>query len=94
MKWQITILRLPERKKQIERLKDMLPKEMDSRCSDLFDEFIREHEFGLALHVICDHLGESTAQPTTTLIQKIEALHAAMEIEDDCVARLKDKAAR
>ena len=82
-----------EVKKHLEDLKDVLLNEMDSGCSDLFDEFIREHEFGLALHVICDHVLESTTQPTTTLIQKIEALHAAMKIEDNCVANLRDKAA-
>ena len=66
---------------------------MDSRFSDQFDEFVREHEFDLALHLICDSVLESTTQPATALIQKIEDLHAAMKIEDNCVASLQDKAA-
>jgi hypothetical protein len=82
-----------ELEKQFEDFKGVLPPGMDPQCSELFDEFVREHEFGLALHVICDHLLESKTQPTTTLIRKIEALHAAMKIKDNCVASLQKKAA-
>ena len=83
-----------ELKGQLEDLKNVLPKGLDRRGSDLFDEFIREHEFGLALHVICDHLlGSTTQMPTPTLIQKIQALHVAMKIEDNCVGSLNAKAA-
>jgi hypothetical protein len=83
-----------ELKDQLEVLKDLLPKGVDPKCSKLFDEFMREHEFGLALHVICDYLLEPTTQSATAaIIQQIQILHAAMKIEDDCVADLQKKAA-
>lgn len=83
-----------ELKAQLENLKNVHPEGLGPKASGLFDEFIREHEFGLALHVICDHLLGSVTQPTsTTLVQKIQALHEAMKIEDNCVADLRAKAA-
>ena len=83
-----------ELKGQLEDLKNVLPKELGPRASELFDEFIREHEFGLALHVICDHLlGSATLPSSVKLVQKIQALHEAMKIEDNCVADLRAKAA-
>jgi hypothetical protein len=85
---------LQDLKGQLEILKNAISKELDPKDSELFDEFIREHEFGLALHLICDHLLESTRQPATaTLIQQIQALHVAMKVEDNCVPRLRAKAA-
>jgi len=81
-----------EVKEQLEELKKVLPEELDSTGSKLFDEFIRENELGLALHIICDHLLESTAQPVTpAVVGKIQSLHSAMEIEDTCVADLQTK---
>lgn len=83
-----------ELKGQLEDLKNALPKELDRKGSELFDEFIREHEFGLALHVICDHLLGLTTQPAAAaLVQRIQSLHTAMDIEDNCVAGLQTKAA-
>jgi hypothetical protein len=61
----------------------------------LFDEFVREAELGLAPHAACDYLLErEAARSETSLIEKIEALHGSMELEDDCVDRLRKKAAQ
>jgi len=61
----------------------------------LFDEFVRETELGLALHTVCDYLLESeTPRPEATTVEQIRALHTSMEIEDDCLGRLRQKAGR
>ena len=59
-----------------------------------FDEFVREEEFGLALNTVCDYLLESdTPTPSDSLIDQIHTLHSAMEVDDDCVTHLREKAA-
>jgi len=59
----------------------------------VFDEFVREHEWGLALHVVCDYFLESTVQAAPeAVMQLIQSLHEAMAIEDNCVADLRRKA--
>ena len=61
--------------------------------NQLFDDFVRQHEWGLALHLVCDYLLEPTAQAASeAVIQQIQSLHEAMEIEDTCVADLRGKA--
>jgi hypothetical protein len=56
-----------------------------------FDEFMREHEFGLALHSVCDFLmSEGTAQITLDRIVLVQELHAAMQLWDNCVSELED----
>ena len=61
--------------------------------SQLFDDFVREHEWGLALHLVCDYLLQPTAQAAPeAVIQQIESLHEAMGIKDACVADLRGKA--
>jgi len=62
--------------------------------NQFFDDFVREQEWGLALHVVCDYLLERKMQtaPTTAVIQQIEALHEAMGIADTCAADLRRKA--
>jgi len=58
-----------------------------------FDDFVREYEWGLALHVVCDYLLEPKTQAApTAVIQQIEALHEAMGIVDSCTADLRRKA--
>jgi hypothetical protein len=58
----------------------------------LFDEFVPECELGLALHSVCDYLLEPGTPPAAAeTINRIQALHAAMEIEDDCMERLMAK---
>ena len=44
---------------QLEVLKSVFP--LNERQNELFDEFVREHEFGLALHIVCDHILESNS---------------------------------
>jgi hypothetical protein len=64
----------------------------DDDWPKLFDEFIREYEFELALHVICDYLLELEIQiPDDAILEKIESLHRTMQIEDDCLRNLRAK---
>lgn len=61
----------------------------------VFDEFVREHEWGLALHVVCDYRPEPTAPAAPEAVrQQIQSLHEVMAIEDTCVADLRRKAER
>ncbi len=58
----------------------------------LFDEFVREYEFGLALEIVCDRLLEpAVAAPSAEVVSRIERLHDLMEVTDNCVASLRDK---
>ena len=78
-----------ELKAQLQELKEGLPEGVDLKRPPLFDEFLREHEFELALHVLCDYLLEPTTQPAApTVVKLIEKLHASMQIVDNCVADL------
>jgi hypothetical protein len=78
---------------KLARLRAMLSTAGGFNSSEVFDEFVREHEWGLALHVVCDYLLEPTAQAAPeAVIQQIQSLHAAMGIEDTCVADLRGKA--
>ncbi len=66
---------------QLQKLKDGLSDGVDLERSKLFDEFMREHEFGLALHLLCDYLLEPTTQPAApTIVKLVEKLHASMQI--------------
>ena len=63
--------------------------------NQLFDEFVRENEWELALHLVCDYLLEPTSQRAPMeVIQQIETLHEAMGIVDSCMADLRGKARR
>jgi hypothetical protein len=56
----------------------------------LFDEFLRQQEFGLALEALCDFLVEPNGPGITeTDINRIEALHLLMQVEDNCVSALR-----
>jgi hypothetical protein len=78
-----------ELKAQLQELKDGLSEGVDLKRSQLFDELMREHEFGLALHLLCDYLLEPTTQPAApTIVKLVEKLHASMQIVDNCVANL------
>ena len=82
-------------KGQLDGLRAALPSPLGAKSSSFFDEFIREHEFGLALHVICDHLLEPATQPASAaIIQEIQSLHRLMNIEDDCVSDLHKNSRR
>jgi hypothetical protein len=79
-------------KNGLEALRPILQGLEDSGYLTLFDEFLDQSEFGLALHCICDYLLEpQTAPRDTATIECIATLHSAMEIEDDCVELLQAK---
>jgi hypothetical protein len=82
-----------EMKEALARLRAALSTGGGFNSSEIFDEFIQEHEWGLALHVLCDYLLQPTTQAASTaVIQQIRTLHEAMGIEDACVADLRVKA--
>ena len=61
----------------------------------LFDEFLENREFSLALNVLCDFLLEPDAPPPSeTEFNEIATLHALMEVQNDCLLRLRDKRQR
>lgn len=60
-------------------------------CS-LFDEFLANREFGLALEVLCDFLLEPEVRsPGEIQLNEIAELHALMEVQDQCFLRLRKK---
>jgi hypothetical protein len=74
-------------------LKSVLSTEWNPDAPAVFDEFLREHEWGLALHVVCDYLLEPATPPAAAeLIEEIQGLHKAMGIEDSCAIDLRRKA--
>lgn len=59
---------------------------------DLFDEFVRECELGLALDSVCDYLIEpGTPRPEIAVMERIQALYLSINLDDDCVDRLRKK---
>jgi len=56
-----------------------------------FDEFLRECELDLALHSVCDYLLEDGVGVEVSIVERIQALHALMNLDDDCVERLRSK---
>jgi hypothetical protein len=59
---------------------------------NLFDEFMNEGEFGLALHVVCDFLLEPDfPRVTESTLDRIQRLHTAMKLDDSCVQDLQDR---
>ena len=82
-----------EMKGKLSRLRAVLLTGGDVSFSKLFDEFVQEGEWELALHVVCDYLLEPNTQAAPpTVIQQVQALHEAMRVEDSCVADLQRKA--
>jgi len=74
-------------------LRNVVSTEWNSDAPAVFDELIREHEWELALHVVCDYLLEPATPPAAPeLIEKIQSLHKVMGIEDSCVTDLRRKA--
>ena len=82
-----------EMKEKLARLRAVLSTGKGFNFLEIFDEFVREHEWELALHVVCDYLLEPTTQAVpAAVIQQIQILHEAMRIEDTCVADLRGRA--
>jgi hypothetical protein len=59
-----------------------------------FDEFVREHEFDLALHLVCDYLISEAALITVSRMVTIDDLHAEIQILDNCISELEDARAQ
>ena len=67
----------------------------DSPYKASFDELMREHEFGLALHSVCDYLvAEGLGLITPDRIELVKELHSAMQVQDNCVSELEDARAQ
>ncbi len=82
-----------ELRTRLEALRPIFPSggKGETFCT-LFDEFLENREFGLALEVLCDFLLEpDVSPPSETEFNEIAALHALMEVQDDCLLRLRDK---
>jgi hypothetical protein len=61
----------------------------------LFDELVEQHEWEIALHVVCDYLLEPTARISLeAIIEQIRTLHEKMGLHDTCVADLQRKTHR
>lgn len=56
---------------------------------DLFDEFVREYEFGLALETLCDFLVETGNPVDPAVLAQIDSLHKLMRVEDACLEKLR-----
>jgi hypothetical protein len=69
------------------------PSETGTTAAKYFDEFLSVNELGLALHVVCDFLLDPDSPPASSELQaQLQSLHSKMEIVDDCVSRLRQKA--
>ena len=55
---------------------------------DLFDEFVREYEFALALETLCDFLVEAGSPVEPAVLVQIDDLHKLMKVQDTCVDKL------
>jgi hypothetical protein len=77
-------------RQRLATLRVVLETRQDSAWLEQFDEFIREHEWELALHVVCDHLLESADHVVhPDVLDQIAALHEAMGTKDTCVTTLR-----
>jgi hypothetical protein len=76
---------------QLQSLRPILLTEHGHSFLDLFDEFMREQEFELALHVVCDYILEpNTLTVSNATVEEIRRLHTEMRIVDDCVEDLQN----
>jgi hypothetical protein len=81
--------RIDRLKRDIELLRSEIAGAIREKDLSLFDEFVREQEYELALHLVCDFLLGADAIPVTeAVLKRIEELHRTMDIRDDCTARL------
>lgn len=79
--------------RQLQSLSGLVSELQDDRpYREIFDEFLREHEFDLALHVLCDVLLKpQTPAVNQSALKQIQELHRLMGLEDECVKQLQDK---
>jgi hypothetical protein len=77
---------------QLQVLRPVLLTEKARSFLDLFDEFMEQREFGLALHVVCDFfLDPNSPRVSGSIIDQIQRLHAVMRIDDRCVEELQSQ---
>jgi hypothetical protein len=77
---------------QLQSLRPALLAECDRSFLNLFDEFEQQHEFDLALCVVCDFIIDSDSpQVSKSIIDRILRLHSAMKINDGCVQKLQSR---
>lgn len=75
---------------QLQSLRPVLLAESDRSFLNLFDEFVQQHEFELALHVVCDFILDSDSpRVSKSILDRIRELHAAMKVHDGCVRMLQ-----
>lgn len=81
-------------KAELLALREAVPRLHDNvRYLTLFDELLREEEFGSALELLCDFLLEPNEPPINdSLLTTISSLHASMGVTDTCSDRLRKKA--
>jgi hypothetical protein len=76
-------------------LRHVLIAESDRSRVDFFDDLTEHHEFGLALHEICEYLLERDASNIAQSdLDQIEVLHHIMEVSDKCADELRRRLAR
>jgi len=78
---------------RLEALRNIFPPDPNGEMySALFNKFLENREFGLVLDALCDFLLELDAPPASeTEFDEIATLHALMEVQNDCLLRLRDK---
>jgi len=81
-------------KNELLALRESFPEfRRDAKYLELFDEFVREYEFGLAFGLLCDFLLEPETPPISNdILARIRELHGLMKLKDDCIDKLKQKA--
>lgn len=80
-------------KTRLESLRELFSAGSNSaEYCELFDGFLEHREFGLALERLCDFLLEPEVRPASDAeLEEIASLHALMEVEDQCILKLKSK---
>jgi len=91
--WKNRQPRWAELRTRLEALRPIFPSGgKGETCCVLFNEFLENREFGLALDVLCDFLVEpDVPPPSETEFNEIALLHTLMEAQNDCLQRLRDK---
>jgi hypothetical protein len=80
---------------QLRSLLPVLLAESGRPFLNLFDEFVENHEFELAVHVVCDFMLEPNSPPvSTSTVEQIRRLHVAMEIDNHCVENPQSQKSR
>lgn len=77
---------------QLQSLRSVLLSELNHSFLDLFDEFMQQREFGLALHAVCDYiLQPDSPRVSESIVEQIRRLHIAMKIDDHCAEEVQNQ---